>query len=302
MKKRDVTIVGGGVAGLTAAFFAARENLITTVIDNQGASGGVLINVDNIQNFPGFPDGVRGYELGPTIANQAAASGAEFMFGSVAEIRQSEQTWEVSGDFGTVMTSNLVIATGSHPKLLGISNEEQLYGHGISYCATCDADFFRDEDVVIAGGGDAALDEALVLAEIVKSVTIVHHRDLPNGSKTTLAQVQALENVRILANSEVVKLLGDDVLAGASIRDKLGLIEEVKCTGLFVYVGSEPQTNLLQGFCELDASGHVAVDVQMATGITGLYAVGDIRQRSSGLLLGSAADGMAAARAIAAEN
>jgi len=302
MKKRDVTIVGGGIAGLTAAFFAARENLITTVIDNQGVSGGALINVDSIQNFPGFPDGVSGYELGPMVAGQASASGAEFIFGSVVEIRQSEEGWELSGDFGTVVTVNLVVATGSQPTRLGISNEEQLYGHGISYCATCDGDFFRDEDVLIAGGGDAALDEALVLAEIVKSVTIIHHGDSPTGSKATLARVQALPNVRMRTNSEIVKLNGDDVLVGAMVRDGQGSIQKLDCTGLFVYVGSDPRTNLLHDFCELDVSGHVAVDGHMATGVAGLYAVGDIRQKSSGLLLGSAADGMTAARAIVAKN
>ena len=302
MKKRDVTIVGGGIAGLTAAFFAARENLITTVIDNQGVSGGALINVDSIQNFPGFPDGVSGYELGPMVAGQASTSGAEFIFGSVAEIRQSEEGWELSGDFGTVVTVNLVVATGSQPTRLGISNEEQLYGHGIAYCATCDGDFFRDEDVLIAGGGDAALDEALVLAKIVKSVTIIHHGDSPTGSKATLARVQALPNVRMRTNSEIVKLNGDDVLVGASVRDEQGSVQELDCTGLFVYVGSDPQTNLLHDFCELDVSGHVAVDGHMATGVAGLYAVGDIRQKSSGLLLGSAADGMTAARAIVAKN
>jgi len=302
MKKCDVTIVGGGIAGLTAAFFAARENLITTVIDNQGVSGGALINVDSIQNFPGFPDGVSGYELGPMVAGQASASGAEFIFGSVVEIRQSEEGWELSGDFGTVVTVNLVVATGSQPTRLGISNEEQLYGHGISYCATCDGDFFRDEDVLIAGGGDAALDEALVLAEIVKSVTIIHHGDSPTGSKATLARVQALPNVRMRTNSEIVKLNGDDVLVGAMVRDGQGSIQKLDCTGLFVYVGSDPRTNLLHDFCELDVSGHVAVDGHMATGVAGLYAVGDIRQKSSGLLLGSAADGMTAARAIVAKN
>lgn len=302
MDKRDVTIVGGGIAGLTAAFFAARENLVTTVIDNQGASGGVLINVDDIQNFPGFPDGVSGYELGPMIASQAATSGAEFMFGSVMNINQLEDGWQLSGDFGTVATVNLVVATGSQPTRLGISREEQLYGHGISYCATCDGDFFRDEDVLIAGGGDAALDEALVLAEIVKSVTIVHHGNFPTGSKATLARVRALSNVHMRANSEVVKLNGDGELAGALVRDEQGSIQELDCTGLFVYVGSDPQTNLLKSFCDLDASGHVAVDGNMATKTPGLYAVGDIRQRSSGLLLGSAADGMTVARAIVVKN
>ena len=302
MDKRDVTIVGGGIAGLTAAFFAARENLVTTVIDNQGASGGVLINVDDIQNFPGFPDGVSGYELGPMIASQAATSGAEFMFGSVMNINQLEDGWQLSGDFGTVATANLVVATGSQPTRLGISREEQLYGHGISYCATCDGDFFRDEDVLIAGGGDAALDEALVLAEIVKSVTIVHHGNFPTGSKATLARVRALSNVHMRANSEVVKLNGDGELTGALVRDKQGSIQELDCTGLFVYVGSDPQTNLLKNFCDLDASGHVAVDGNMATKTPGLYAVGDIRQRSSGLLLGSAADGMTVARAIVVKN
>ena len=302
MDKRDVTIVGGGIAGLTAAFFAARENLVTTVIDNQGASGGVLINVDDIQNFPGFPDGVSGYELGPMIASQAATSGAEFMFGSVMDINQLEDGWQLSGDFGTVATANLVVATGSQPTRLGISREEQLYGHGISHCATCDGDFFRDEDVLIAGGGDAALDEALVLSEIVKSVTIIHHGNFPTGSKATLARVRALSNVHMCANSEVVKLNGDGELAGALVRDVQGSIQELDCTGLFVYVGSDPQTNLLKNFCDLDASGHVAVDGNMATKTPGLYAVGDIRQRSSGLLLGSAADGMTVARAIVVKN
>jgi len=302
MNKRDVTIVGGGIAGLTAAFFAARENLTTTIIDNQGVSGGVLINVDSIQNFPGFPDGISGYELGPMIAGQASASGAEFVFGSVMDIHQCEDGWELSGDFGSVVSTNLVVATGSQPARLGVSNEEQLYGHGISYCATCDGDFFRDEDVLIAGGGDAALDEALVLAEIVNSLTIVHHGDSPTGSKATLARVQVLPNVGMLTNSEIVGLNGDDVLIGASVRDEHGSIQDLDCTGLFVYVGSNPQTNLLQDWCELDALGHVAVDDYMSTGVVGLYAVGDIRQRSSGLLLGSAADGMTAARAIVARN
>ena len=296
----DVVIVGGGIAGLTAGIFASRAGLNATLIDNQGASGGVLINVDSVQNFPGFPDGITGFELGPAVAAQAMTAGTNLQFGTVNNISACESgNWQLDGDFGILETGNVIIATGSQPRKLGISGEEKFHGHGVSYCATCDGDFFRDEHVVIAGGGDAALDEALVLSNMVASIAIIHRGEKPTGSVVTLEKVRNCPNITFQPNAEVSELIGESEIQSVRFQVDGGRSELIDATGIFVYVGVDPQTGILDGLGEVDPQGHVRVDLNMCVGQKGLYAVGDIRQGTTGMLLGSAADGMTAAVHIA---
>jgi thioredoxin reductase (NADPH) len=296
----DVVIVGGGIAGLTAGIFASRAGLNATLIDNQGASGGVLINVDSVQNFPGFPDGITGFELGPAVAAQAMTAGTNLQFGTVNSISSCESgNWQLDGDFGILKTGNVIIATGSQPRKLSISGEEKFHGHGVSYCATCDGDFFRDEHVVIAGGGDAALDEALVLSNMVASIAIIHRGERPTGSVVTLEKVRNCPNITFQPNAEVSELIGESEIQSVRFQVDGGRSELIDATGIFVYVGVDPQTGILDGLGEVDPQGHVRVDLNMCVGQKGLYAVGDIRQGTTGMLLGSAADGMTAAVHIA---
>ncbi len=296
----DVVIVGGGIAGLTAGIFASRAGLNATLIDNQGASGGVLINVDSVQNFPGFPDGITGFELGPAVAAQAMTAGTNLQFGTVNSISACESgNWQLDGDFGILKTRNVIIATGSQPRKLGISGEEKFHGHGVSYCATCDGDFFRDEHVVIAGGGDAALDEALVLSNMVASIAIIHRGERPTGSVVTLEKVRNCPNITFQPNAEVSELIGESEIQSVRFQVDGGRSELIDASGIFVYVGVDPQTGILDGLGEVDPQGHVRVDLNMCVGQKGLYAVGDIRQGTTGMLLGSAADGMTAAVHIA---
>jgi thioredoxin reductase (NADPH) len=296
----DVVIVGGGIAGLTAGIFASRAGLNATLIDNQGASGGVLINVDSVQNFPGFPDGITGFELGPAVAAQAMTAGTNLQFGTVNSISACESgNWQLDGDFGILKTRNVIIATGSQPRKLSISGEEKFHGHGVSYCATCDGDFFRDEHVVIAGGGDAALDEALVLSNMVASIAIIHRGERPTGSVVTLEKVRNCPNITFQPNAEVSELIGESEIQSVRFQVDGGRSELIDATGIFVYVGVDPQTGILDGLGEVDPQGHVRVDLNMCVGQKGLYAVGDIRQGTTGMLLGSAADGMTAAVHIA---
>ena len=296
----DLVIVGGGIAGLTAGIFASRAGLNATLIDNQGASGGVLINVDSVQNFPGFPDGITGFELGPAVAAQAMTAGTNLQFGTVDSISACESgDWQLDGDFGVLETENVIIATGSRPRKLGISGEEKFHGHGVSYCATCDGDFFRNEKVVIAGGGDAALDEALVLSDIVDSIAIIHRGEKPTGSVVTLEKVRNCPNITFQPNAEVSELIGESEIQSVRFHVDGGQSELIDASGIFVYVGVDPQTGILDELGEVDPQGHVRVDLNMCVGQKGLYAVGDIRQGTTGMLLGSAADGMTAAVHIA---
>jgi len=296
----DVAIVGAGVAGLTAALFCRRAGLDTLVFDRQGP-GGQLLNVHLVENFPGFPEAVHGYDLGPAFVEQALAADVRFDYREVQSLeRGHDDAWSLHTEEGDLRASSVIVATGSTLATLGLEHEERLHGHGVSYCATCDAEFFHEQDVVVVGGGDSALDETLLLAETVNHVWLVHREPTLTGARSTRARVDALANVEQLPGHEIEALHGDDELDAVSVRQLSdGATRRLEVTGLFVYVGLRPAIDLLRPLAQLDEAGRVDVDLDMWTGVPGLYAAGDIRRASASMLVTSAGDGATAA--IAAE-
>lgn len=294
----DLAIVGGGAAGLTAGMYAARARLSATLFDRQGP-GGQLINIARVENFPGFPKGVAGFELGPLLSEQALEAGLGIEFGEVTSLRRDGGDWLLETHLGDVRAGAVIVATGSSLAPLGAPGEERLVGRGVSYCATCDGEFFRGRDVAVVGGGDSALDEALHLSEIAGSVTVIHRRAEFRGARITQERLLAKSNVRVLWSHTVSELEGDDALEAIVVeRAPDGARQRLEVEGLFVYVGLAPHTQLLAGLVALDGGGHVPVDIEMATELPGLYAAGDIRQRSARQLVSAAGDGATAAIAV----
>jgi len=294
----DLAIVGGGIAGLTAGLVAARAGLHVAVFDRMGP-GGQLINVDRVENYPGFPSGIAGYELGPATLEQATAAGMKIEYAEVHALARDGTYWQLNTDRGEIRAAAVIVASGSELAKLGLEGETKLHGHGLSYCATCDAEFFRDQPVAVIGGGDSALDETLVLAPVASSVTVIT-REALSGAQIGIDRVGALDNVSVRPETTVTALHGTDELEGISVAPAAGGDpERLDVSGVFVYVGLEANTSLLEGLVALDPAGHVEVDAMMATAQPGLFVAGDLRAGSVRLLVSCAGDGATAA--VAAE-
>ena len=293
----DLLIVGGGAAGLTAGLYAARSRLETVLLERMGA-GGQLINVDRVENFPGFPKGIAGYELGPLLAEQAMDAGLQIEYGEVTLVEPARggDRHIVESDADTFYARAVILACGSSLAKLGIPGEEEFEGQGVSYCATCDGEFCRDQPVAVVGGGDSALDEALYLTTIASTVTVVHRRDAFRGARIGLERLEAAENCSILRGCEPVQISGDETTRALELRDmRDGSIRTLDVAGVFIYVGLFPNTALLRGVVELDGAGHVAVDQRLQTSVPGIFAAGDLRQYSSRQVVAAAGDGATAA-------
>jgi thioredoxin reductase (NADPH) len=298
MDEYDLVIVGAGLAGLTAALYGARYGLRTAVVEHL-APGGQVLNVEKIENFPGFAQGVAGFDLGPLAQEQAEAAGAEF-------VMDTANSLEVVGDrrvlhcAGTDLSAAaLIIAAGSALRSLGIPGEAELLGKGVSHCASCDAPFFVGKEVCVVGGGDSALDEAAVLAEKVGRVLVVHRGDtFARAQQVAVDRLQARSNVELLLKTEVVEIVGDGSVS--SVRLRTGADARAQAiSGVFIFVGLEPNSAFVRGVLELDPSGHVVVDARLQTSVPGVFAAGDIRQGSAGQLVSAAGDGASAAVAAA---
>ena len=294
----DLVIVGGGIAGLSAGLIAARAGLEVTLFDRMGP-GGQLINVDRVENYPGFPAGVAGYELGPAALEQATNAGMRIEYAEVHALAREGDRWRLDTDRGQLHATAVIVAAGSTLAKLGLEGEDELHGRGLSYCATCDAEFFRDQPVAVVGGGDSALDETLVLSPVASEVTVVTRGDL-TGAQAGIDRLRPLENVTVRTGTTVTALHGGDELEGISVAPtEGGAPERLDVAGVFVYVGLDANTSLLEGLVPLDAAGHVEVDAMMATAQPGLFVAGDLRARSVRLLASAAGDGATAA--VAAE-
>ena len=280
----EVAVVGGGVAALTAGLFAARHGLSTLVV-MPAVPGGQLMNVDRVEDFPGFPQGVPGFELGPALQEQAAEAGAEFSLGEVDSVAARDGGWLV----GDVEARAVILATGSSPRRLGVPGEERLTGRGVSHCASCDGPLFRGKRVAVVGGGDSACQEALTAASFVSEVVLIH-RSEPRAQAVYRRRVEAAANVS-LVRGEVSEIVGDGAVAGVRLADGV----ELDVAGVFVYVGMAPNTELLRGLCDLDADGRVPTDPWMRVGPPGLFAAGDVRRDFPGQAINAAGDGATAA-------
>ena len=276
---RDVIIIGSGPAGYTAAVYAARASLQPVVFEGSVTAGGALMNTTEVENFPGFPDGVMGPDFMDKLRHQAERFGAELVADDIVDVDLRGTVKVVTDGSGNVHRARaVIIATGSKYREIGLTNEKRLSGHGVSWCATCDGFFFRDQNIAVVGGGDSALEEATFLTKFGRTVTVVHRRDALRASK--IMQKRALENdkIRFAWNSEVVDVLGADRMSGLRLRDtKTGAERDLDATGLFVAIGHDPRSDIFVGQVDLDEGGYVVVDhPSTRTNLPGVFACGDV--------------------------
>ena len=291
----DLLILGGGLAGLTAGMYAARYGLTTALVE-QMMGGAQIINVERIENFPGFPDGISGAELGPLLQEQAMNAGMEFIMDEATQVSRDGGFKLVAGHGGIYRARAVIIATGSTVRAAGIPGEEEFRDRGVSHCATCDGPMSMGQAVGVVGGGDSAADEALTLTEYADRVLLFHRRDELRAQH--LLQQRLLEHpkVDIHWNTQVTEVLGDNSVTGVRLCNTVTNEEsQVDLNSLFIYVGLEPNSGLVRGLVETDNAGHIPVNLSMETGEPGLYAVGDVRQHSASQLVAAAGDGATAA-------
>jgi len=291
----DLLIVGGGLAGLTAGMYAARYGLSTALIE-QLMGGAQIINVERIENFPGFPEGVSGAELGPLLQEQAMNAGMQFIMDEATQVSRDGDFKQVTGYGGSYRARAVIIATGSSLRSAGIPGEEEYRDRGVSHCATCDGPMSMGQTVGVVGGGDSAADEALTLTEYADKVLLFHRRDQLRAQHVLQQRLQEHPKVTIHWNTTVTEVLGDSMVTGVRIHNTTtGDESHVDLSSLFVYVGLEPNSALVRGLVETDNAGHIPVNLSMETGEPGLYAVGDVRQHSAAQLVAAAGDGATAA-------
>ena len=274
----DVVIVGSGPAGYTAAIYAARAQLNPVILAGSVTAGGALMNTTEVENYPGFIEGIMGPELMNQMQEQAERFGAEIRYEDVTAL-------ELEGDVKRITTSDdvyeartVIISTGSEYRHLGIDGEERLSGHGVSYCATCDGFFFKDQDIIVVGGGDSAMEEATFLTRFARSVTVVHRRDELRASAVMAKRAQQDPKISFAWNSRVVELHGEDSLTGVTLEDTItGERRQIEAPGLFVAIGQVPRSELVADVLELDEAGYIKVEVpSQRTRIPGVFACGDV--------------------------
>jgi thioredoxin reductase (NADPH) len=278
MDTDKLIIIGSGPAGYTAAVYAARAGLAPRVIAGAVTAGGALMNTTEVENFPGFPDGIQGPELMEQMRNQAERFGAVIEYDDVSTVSLKGHVKEVATMGGNTYTAPAVIlATGSAYKELGLPEEKMLSGHGVSWCATCDGFFFRDQDIIVVGGGDSAMEEALFLTRFGKSVTVVVRRDTLRASKIMAMRARDNEKIRFAYNSAVTAIHGDTKVTGVTLTDTVsGATRDLPASGLFVAIGHLPRTDLVKGQVELDDEGYIKVDSPTTcTNLDGVFACGD---------------------------
>ena len=296
---RDVIIIGSGPAGYTAAVYAARANLAPLVFEGSVTAGGALMNTTEVENFPGFRDGVMGPQLMDDMRAQAERFGAELVPDDVTAVDLTGDVKLVTDGAGTVHRArSVILAMGSGYRKLGLPDEDRLSGHGVSWCATCDGFFFREQHIAVVGGGDSAVEEATFLSRFASKVTIIHRREELRASKIMQERAYADPKIEFAWNSEVAEIHGDDKLEGLTLRDTVtGELRRIDATGLFIAIGHDPRSELLKGQVELDDEGYVVVQAvhSTATSVPGVFAAGDLVDHTYRQAITAAGTGCAAA-------
>jgi thioredoxin reductase (NADPH) len=298
VSERSVIIIGSGPAGYTAAVYAARAQLEPLVFEGSVTAGGALMTTTDVENFPGFTDGIMGPDLMERMRAQAVRFGAEIVTDDIVSV-------DLTGDLKTVVDGSgqthqakaIILAMGSAYRELGLPNEKRLSGHGVSWCATCDGFFFRDQDIAVVGGGDSAVEEATFLTRFARSVTLVHRRDSLRASKIMQERAFANEKMRFAWNSAVEDVVGDAKVSGIVLTDtQTGASRELPVTGLFVAIGHDPRSELVKGQVDLDDEGYVLVeDRTTETSVPGVFACGDLVDHTYRQAITAAGSGCAAA-------
>ena len=294
---RHLIIIGSGPAGYTAALYAARANLQPLVLAGY-AAGGQLMLTSDVENYPGYPDGILGQEMMADLRKQAERFGAEIVDVDVTDVNFHQRPFTLQTDEQTYTADSVIIATGAAAKWLDVPGEELLRGRGVSACATCDGFFFRGKRVVVVGGGDTALEEATFLTRFASSVTIVHRRDALRGSKVLQQRAFSNSKIEFRWNAVVEQILGEEKVTGVRLRDtQTGELSEVETDGVFVAIGHQPTTELFKGQIDLDAAGYVTMPdpVTTYTNVEGVFAAGDVRDHRYRQAVTAAGDGCKAA-------
>ena len=274
----DVVIVGSGPAGYTAAIYAARAQLNPVILAGSVTAGGALMNTTEVENYPGFVTGIMGPELMTQMQEQAERFGTDIRYEDVTALELEGDVKRITTSDGVYEARSVIISTGSEYRHLGIDGEERLSGHGVSYCATCDGFFFKDQDIVVVGGGDSAMEEATFLTRFARSVTVVHRRDELRASAVMAKRAQEDPKISFAWNSRVVALDGEDSLTGVTLEDTVtGDRRRLEATGLFVAIGQVPRSELVADVLELDEAGYIKVEApSQRTRIPGVFACGDV--------------------------
>lgn len=295
----DVIIIGGGAAGLTAALYASRARLKTLLIESLSVPGQAIIT-DCIENYPGFPDGINGFELIDKFKKQTERFGTVFKVAHVKKIGECRiedcNGWRIEAEKETYTSLSLIIASGARLKKLGVPGEDKLQGKGVSYCATCDGALYKDKDIVVVGGGDTAVEEALFLTRFGKKVTLIHRRDRLRATKVLQERVFANKKMEFVWESKAIEILGKDRVSAVKVKNiKTGKDIDIACNGVFIFVGYLPNTDLVKGILKLDKKDYIVTDDNMSTSRQGIFACGDCRQKLLRQVVTACGDGATAA-------
>ncbi len=300
----DMAVIGGGPAGYTAALYGARAGLSVLVLEKL-SPGGQMGTPDMVDNYPGFPEGIGGFELAVRMKQGAERFGAETRLAEVQDVELAGQIKRISTRDGPVEARTVVLASGASPRELGLPGERELRGRGVSYCATCDGMFYRGKTVAVVGGGNTAVADALYLSRLCEKVYLIHRRDTLRASRVYLNPLRQTGNVEFVWNSQIEEILYGETVSGVKVREKLtGETREIPCAGLFVAIGSLPETGLYRGKVDLDEAGYVNTDettrARLPAGdvLPGVFAVGDLREKPLRQIVTAAADGAVAAHFV----
>lgn len=294
-KVYDMIIVGGGPGGYTAALYAARAGLDVMLIERLSA-GGQMNLTEKIDNYPGFPEGVDGFQLSMDMQQQAERFGAKTKYAEVLKLELEGECKSVQTNEGEYLAKTVVISTGANPRQLGVAREKEMIGKGVGYCAHCDGMFYRGKTVAIVGGGNSAVAEALYLSRIAKEVILIHRRDTLRATQIYHKPLQEASNIRFVWNSEVVELLGEEILSGIKVKNLVsGEVQQLEIQGLFVSIGRKPATDLVKEQLTLDDAGYIMAGEETKTNLPGVYAVGDVRTKELRQIVTAVADGAMAA-------
>lgn len=294
----DVVIIGAGPAGLAAAIYTGRARLDTLILE-RAAPGGQILLTDNVENYPGFPEGITPFQLMEDIRKQAEKFGAKIMIDDVKEVQRQAEFWQIMGRKETYRAHAVIVATGSSHRRLDVDGERELTGKGVSYCATCDGAFFMNKEVAVVGGGNWALTEAIFLTRFCRMVNIIHRRDRLRGEKILQERVFENPKIKVLWNTVVEKISGPNILKSVTVRNvKDHTISELKLDGLFVSIGTVPNSEIMRDLVDRNEWGEIQVGSDMSTPQPGLYAAGDVTNASPQQMATAVGTGVAAAIAV----
>lgn len=291
----DIVVIGGGPAGLSAGLYGSRSKLDVLIIEKE-KFGGQITTTAELENYPGSIENCTGPSLSERMKRQAEGFGTKFVKDSVVSVDFTQDIKVVKGKKEEYKGKAVIIATGAEPRLAGFKNENELRGRGVSYCATCDADFFEGLDVAVIGGGDSAITEALYLTKFAETVTIIHRRDALRAAKSLQEKAFNNPKIKFIWNSTIVEAKGDEILEGLVVKNvQTGELSDIEVNGVFVFVGLNPITEVFKGHIELDEKGNIPTSTEMETNVEGVYAAGDVRVKTLRQVITAAADGAIAA-------